>query len=341
MNTRIVLPPEWYPQSAIQLTWPHAETDWRPFLSEATNCFIEIAREISKRQKLLVVCKDLLKTKRDLKDCNQENIIFSLQDSNDTWARDHGAITVFTEEVPTILDFGFNGWGEKYTSDKDNQITRFLFTFEIFREKAKYENHLDFILEGGSIESDGKGTILTTSSCLLSETRNKTLSKEGVEQYLKNSLGAKRILWLDHGQLVGDDTDGHIDTLARFCDENTIAYVKCDDAQDEHFDELIKMEDELRKFRTLEEKPYNLISLPMAEPVYLKGERLPANYANFLIINGAVLLPFYGTIKDAEAQSILQSVFPNREIIGINCSSLIKQGGSLHCLTMQYPEGVL
>lgn len=338
MNT---LPPEWQPQSAIQLTWPHKDTDWASFLNEATICFVEIAKEISKRQKLLVISSDMSKTKGDLKDCNQENIILVQCDSNDTWARDHGGITVIQNGKPTILDFSFNGWGRKYPFDKDNLITRTLFESGAFKTEVKYKNHLDFVHEGGSIESDGKGTLLTTSSCLLSKNRNDQKSKEEIDLYLKDALGVNRVLWLNHGQLAGDDTDGHIDTLARFCDENTIAYVNCDDQADEHFAELSKMEEELKSFSTLEGEPYRLFPLPMAEAVYQNGERLPATYANFLIINDAVLLPFYGTKKDKEAKEVLQSLFPTREVIGINCSSLIKQGGSLHCLTMQYPEGVI
>ena len=335
------LPPEWHPQSAIQLTWPHEETDWSALLDEAIVCFVEIAREISKRQKLLIVCPDVSKTKGDLKDCNQENIILVQRDSNDTWARDHGGIVVIEKGNPVVLDFGFNGWGGKYPADKDNKITKLLFEKGAFASEIKYRNNLDFVLEGGSIESDGNGTILTTSSCLLSPSRNGNKSKQEIEQYLHKTLGTERVLWLNHGHMVGDDTDGHIDTLARFCNTDTIAYVKCTDPEDEHFEELAKMENELKAFKTLENKPYHLIPLPMADPIYEEGQRLPATYANFLIINEAVLLPFYGSNKDHEAKEILQSVFPDREVIGINCSSLIKQNGSLHCVTMQYPEGVI
>ncbi|MFY0651455.1 MAG: agmatine deiminase family protein [Cyclobacteriaceae bacterium] len=336
----LVLPAEWHPQSAIQLTWPHEQTDWNPIIKEATECFVQIADEISQRQKLVVVCQDVAETKADLKACNQENITFLLAESDDTWARDHGGITVLKNEKPTILDFGFNGWGKKYHFEKDNRITRTIYESRILNQEVAYEDHLDFILEGGSIDSDGKGTILTTSSCFLSNNRNDK-SKEEVEQYLKETLGATRILWLNHGQLVGDNTDGHIDTLARFCSEDTITYVKCDDPSDEHYDSLNAMEAELKVFQTLEGSPYQLIPLPMADAVYYNDQRLPATYANFLIMNAAVLLPLYGTQKDEEARVLLQSAFPTREVIGINCSSLIKQGGSLHCLTMQYPEGVL
>ena len=334
-------PPEWHPQSAVQVTWPHKDTDWYYMLDEVNQCFVEIAREISNRQKLLVVCINQAEVKKLLSDCNMKNIVFYEQDSNDTWARDHGGITVFDNGKPVILDFGFNGWGSKFQAVKDNAITKTLYDADIFTRTVDYKNHNNFILEGGSIESDGKGTILTTSECLLSESRNPQFSKTQIESHLKTILGAQRILWLNHGYLSGDDTDSHIDTLARFCNENTIAYVKCTDPTDEHFEALLKMEAEIQTFTTNEGAPYNLIALPMADPLFFESERLPATYANFLIINGAVLLPFYASKKDQEAQQILQSVFPDREVIGINCTSLTKQHGSLHCVTMQYPEGVL
>jgi len=154
-------------------------------------------------------------------------------------------------------------------------------------------------------------------------------------------LGAKRVLWLNHGYLEGDDTDHHIDTLARFCNEHTIAYVQCNDPNDEHFDELKAMEKELRSFVTEEGKPYKLIPLPMADAIYSKGYRLPATYANFLVINEAVLMPFYGTPKDKTAKQQLQKAFPDRTIVGIDCQALIQQHGSLHCTAMQYPQGFL
>lgn len=337
----INLPPEWYPQSGVQLTWPHAGTDWAPMLDDINECFVEIAREISQREKLIVVCQNKLEVKQLLSDCNQDNINFFECDSNDTWARDHAAITIKENGRPVLLDFGFNGWGGKFPAGKDNLITKALYKSRAYNESVGYQDLNHFILEGGSIESDGQGTLLTTSECLLSKTRNPAYSRTEVEEFLRSSLGVQKVLWLNRGYLSGDDTDSHIDTLARFCNEGTIAYVKCDDDRDEHFSVLKEMESELESFTNFDGKPYNLVPLPMADEVWFDGERLPATYANFLIINGAVLLPFYGSRKDKIAQNILQSVFPDREVIGINCSSLIKQHGSLHCVTMQYPEGVV
>ena len=197
------------------------------------------------------------------------------------------------------------------------------------------------LLEGGSIESDGKGTLLTTVECLSSVNRNEYLQNEELIANLKDVFGFERILWLQNGYLAGDDTDSHVDTLARFCSEDTIAYVQCTDESDEHFEELRAMEQELQAFRQADGKPYRLIPLPMADCVEWEGERLPATYANFLIINGAVLLPYYDSPKDELAKAALQQAFPDREIIGINCLPLIKQHGSLHCVTMQYPERVV
>ena len=201
---------------------------------------------------------------------------------------------------------------------------------------------LDFVLEGGSIESDGKGTVFTTSSCLLAPHRNQPMTKDEIEARLKRDLYAERVLWIDYGNLVGDDTDGHIDTLVRIAPNDTLLYIGCDDETDEQFDELKKMEEQLRTFRTLEGEPYKLVKLPTPRPILDEdNERLPATYANFLIMNGAVLVPTYNQPDlDAEAMRLIGEVFPDREIVGIDCRSVIKQHGSLHCCTMQYPEKV-
>lgn len=333
------MPPEWYPQSAVQLTWPHEDTDWRPILEEVIPCFAAIAKAVILREKLIIVCRDIETVKRQLGDVDYGKVIFRTLPTNDTWARDHGPVSVFEGGHPCLYDFQFNGWGLKYPANLDNVITVELYSELVFPGRVKYRSHLDFVLEGGSIESDGKGTLLTTESCFRAPNRNDNLYFEEIDDRLKKLFGLRRILWLSHGQLAGDDTDGHIDTLARFCNEETIAYVACTDETDEHYGELKAMEKELEEFRTLSGKPYRLVALPMADKVVWNGERLPATYANFLIINGAVLLPFYGSPRDEEARAVLQEVFPDREVIGIDCLPLIKQHGSLHCVTMQYPEG--
>ena len=333
-----ILPAEWATQDFVQLTWPHADTDWAYMLEEVTECFVNIAREIVKRQQLLIVSVNAEEVETFFSEDELQRISFAEMPTNDTWARDHGGITVYEDGKAVVYDFTFNGWGMKFAANHDNQITRKLYQSGIF-EAFSYRNCMDFVLEGGSIESDGEGTILTTAECLLSDNRNNS-SREVIEQKLKDYFGAKQVLWLDHGYLAGDDTDSHVDTLARLCPNNTIAYVKCDDETDEHYEALKKMEEELQSFSTLKDGgSYNLIPLPMADAVYDEDEeRLPATYANFLIINGAVLLPVYNSEKDAIAIAQMQKAFPEHEIVPIDCNALIKQHGSLHCVTMQYPR---
>ena len=303
----------------VQLTWPHAKTDWAPMLEEITKTYNEMAREISKREELLIVGEP----------------------NNDTWARDHGFITLVDDEGNAkLLDYCFNGWGEKFEAELDNAINRRI--YDEGKVKGEYVDCLDFVLEGGSIESDGKGTIFTTSCCLLAPHRNQPMTKDEIEARLKKDLCAERVLWIDYGNLVGDDTDGHIDTLVRIAPNDTLLYIGCDDETDEQYEELKKMEEQLKTFRTMEGEPYKLVKLPTPRPIYDEdNERLPATYANFLIMNGAVLVPTYNQPDlDAEAMKLIDEVFPDREIVGIDCRSVIKQHGSLHCCTMQYPEKV-
>lgn len=339
--TSIHFPAEWHPQSAIQLTWPHVDTDWADILDEVTVFYVSLAKEILKHTQLLIVCAKVADVKKHFTLLEQQNLTLVEIESNDTWSRDHGAISVFIDKKPVIYDFGFNAWGLKFVANHDNQVTRKLFEKSVFQTDVLYHNHLNFILEGGAIESDGEGTLLTTSKCLLAPNRNQPQTKEDIERFLIKTLGLKQVLWLNHGYLSGDDTDNHIDTLARLCDKTTIAYVKCTDESDEHYQELKKMEEELALFRTLQGESYNLIALPMAKAVYENDYRLPATYANFLIMDAVVLMPTYCTDKDSIAKEQLQKAFPSKEIIGIDCRTLIKQHGSLHCITMQYPEGFL
>ncbi len=331
------LPAEWEKQSFLQLTFPHPQSDWNYLLDEVTACFVEIIETTARFQNVFVVCDNVERVQSYLK--NKQNIFFTKIESNDTWTRDHGGITVFENDKRVIHDYIFNGWGKKFDAQLDNLITKKLF------EKGIFENcnlkSFNFVLEGGSIESDGKGTILTTSSCLLSKHRNEQYSKDQIEQILKNDFGCEKILWLENGYLAGDDTDSHIDTLARFCDENTIAYVGCNNPNEEHFESLQRMKKELQHFENFEGLPYKLIELPFPDACFDdEGNRLPATYANFTIINEAVLVPVYGLPQDNLALEIIQSCFPEKEIIGINCRVLIEQHGSLHCVTMQYPEQV-
>ena len=331
-----VLPAEWAPQSAVQLTWPHADTDWRDLLAEVTETYVRLAYEIASRQPLLIVSPEPDEVQsllsRRLPAAALQNVYFVAAPSDDTWARDHAFLTILSDNGAELLDFRFNGWGGKFAAERDNAINRRLFDTGWLH--GHYVSALDFELEGGAIESDGAGTLLTTAACLLNPNRRlegdavPVPDRGQVELLLRERLGAERILWLHHGYLAGDDTDSHIDTLARLCPNHTIVYVKCDDPSDEHHAELQAMEAELE-------------ALPDAIHDEA-GERLPATYANFLIMNRAVLLPTYHQPEhDEAARKVLQRAFPQHEIVGVDCRSLIRQHGSLHCVTMQYPRGVV
>lgn len=335
------LPAEWEEQACIQLTWPHRATDWdsEPGLfDEVTACYLSLAAEIAKRENLIIVTPEPEEVIALLEQhLPMESLVrISLLEcpTNDTWARDHGLITVAScQAIPPLqggsvsaadggtfyLDFKFNGWGGKFAAGLDNAISRHLYDAELL-PAGTYEPHLDFELEGGSIESDGRGTILTTAECNLNPNRRALAAdpvacQAEVERTFREVLGAERVLWLHHGALEHDDTDSHIDTLARLCPDDTIVY-------GEGCPEML---DELRTFRTLEGKPYRLIAVP-------------EYYANFLIMNGAVLVPFYDDeTKNQRAKAALEEAFPDREVVGIDCRALLRQNGSLHCCTMQYP----
>ncbi len=241
-------------------------------------------------------------------------------------------------EKARVLDFKFNGWGEKFEADKDNRITRQLFDDGVIPFEADRIDYDDFVLEGGSIESDGEGTIFTTSQCLMAPHRNQPLTQDEVEDELKRRLHADRIIWLNHGNLIGDDTDGHIDTTVRICPDNTLLYTRSTDASDEQHADFVALQDELLQLKTLDGDVYRLWGLPMPRPVYYDDERLPATYANFLIINGAVIVPTYNQPDlDEEACNVIASAFPGYDIIPIDSQIIVRQHGSIHCLTMQYP----
>lgn len=325
---------EWEEQEFVQLVFPHKDTDWKDYLEDAIDTFVNIAKTVAKYQKVLIVTKNTEIIKE--KFVNKKNLSFVNIDSNDTWSRDFGGITVEQDGRLFILDFQFNAWGKKFEYDKDNKITQKLKLKGLL--KGYGHQSIKFVLEGGSIESNGEGIILTTTECLMEKNRNPRLKKKQIENALMQFLGAKKVLWLDHGYLSGDDTDSHIDTLARFVNKDTIVYQSCDDENDEHYEELKKMEEQLKTFKTLSGKPFKLAALPWIGPKFDEDERLPATYANFLIINGAVLVPTYNDKNDQKALDVIKSVFPKREIIGVDCTTLIKQHGSLHCVTMQYPK---
>ncbi|MBO4585313.1 MAG: agmatine deiminase family protein [Bacteroidales bacterium] len=335
------IPAEWEPQGFVQLTWPHKDSLWYE-VEKVQACYTQIARSILRHEPLLIVSRDTQECKEDLARnglTSFEGIRFVEAPINDTWARDHGAISVFDGTRKCILDFVFNGWGLKFASDLDNQITRTIYNKGTFAADVKYVDMRPFVLEGGSIDTDGQGTLLATSECLCSLNRNEYLSQAQIEAHLCKAFGLKRILWLDHGGIAGDDTDSHVDILARFCSPDTIAYTACDNPADENYEPLKAMEAQLKTFRTLDGKPYNLIPLPLPDAMYLDDYRLPGSYANFLIINGAVLIPGADSPKDAIAAAQLLKAFPGRTVEVIDCRPLLSGHGGLHCITMNYPEG--
>lgn len=307
--------PEWEKQEFIQLVFPHKNTDWREYLNEAIDVFSKIAYAIAAYQKVLI-CYEDENTIRHLK---HKNFIFKQVKNNDTWARDFGAISIKIDNKVKLLDFKFNGWGLKYPSNFDNLISRKIFNI--------YKSY-NFVLEGGSIDTNGE-VLLTTTKCLLEENRNYPLTKQEIENFLKKELYIKDIIWLNYGFLQGDDTDSHIDTLAKFINKDTIVYCKCYDKNDIHYNELNKMEEELKKTN------FNLIPLPLPSPKIYKNERLPATYVNFLITNEAIILPIYEDKNDKYVINLFKNLF-NKEIIPINANTLIKQHGSIHCITKEY-----
>jgi len=340
-----ILPAEWAPQCAVMLTWPHRHGPLGRILQRVDATFVAIAQAITRHQRLIVACysdthREHVASLLTAAAVNLDYVQLAVAPSNDVWARDHGPITVLREGKPLLLDFAFNGWGRKYPFELDNALTQTLHRQDVFGHTPL--QGIDLILEGGSIDSDGAGNLLTTRHCLLHPQRNPGYDCIGLEGIFAQLFGTRRVLWLDHGQLEGDDTDGHIDTLARFCDPQTIAYVSCEDANDTHYSELKAMETELQALRNDAGNPYRLVPLPLPSPKFNEhGQRLPATYANFLIINGAVLVPVYDDPCDELALQRLTACFPTREIHAINCLSLIQQYGSLHCVTMQLPEGVV
>ncbi|NOZ91258.1 MAG: agmatine deiminase family protein [Epsilonproteobacteria bacterium] len=325
-------PPEWHKQRAILMAFPHANTDWADNLNSALTPFVRIAQAIAYKEPVYIICDN----REDISNlfCYTTNMSFIEIPTNDTWCRDYGYISIIEDNEVKLLDFQFDGWGGKFESTLDNRVNRTLYQ-KGYLGTTPLES-IDFVLEGGSIESNGDGVLLTTIKCLCNPNRNGGLSKIEVEKKLKEYLGVQKVLWLDYGYLVGDDTDSHIDTLARFVSSDTIVYVQCLDKEDEHYNELKEMEKQLKTFRDIDDKPFNLIPLPMPTAKYdRENNRLPATYANFLITNYALIYPTYSVKEDKIAHDIFKKLFPNMEIIPIECSRLIEQGGSLHCSTMQ------
>lgn len=339
INRKLRLPAEWEPVEAVLVAWPQSGSDWGYILEEIRTTYLNLIAAISDHAKVIVIGQELPAMDLMLPSCRRENVSTVEIPINDTWTRDYGPITCYDGNGdPVFNDFRFNGWGLKFAANRDNLVNGVLYEEKLDGWLHRYPS---FILEGGSIECDGQGIILTTESCLLSVNRNEAYTRDDIESVLAQTLGARKVLWLKHGHLAGDDTDGHIDTLARLVPlGDTILYVGCSDPDDEHYEDLNAMLDELKGMTTIAGSPFHLLELPLPDPIYdpEDGHRLPATYANFLIVNGAVLLPVYGQpMKDMIAEQIIQAAMPEYEIIPVDCSALIRQHGSLHCATMQLP----
>ena len=344
------MPAEWEPQQAILLSLPDASMDWSYMLHDILECYRNIVKQLLERGcNVCVLARDSTKAQELLGDPKPSRLRIIESELNDTWIRDYGPITI--EELSlksgkrrlTALDFGFNGWGLKFAADKDNLSTLHLHERDnLFF--LHYRNCREFVLEGGSIESDGEGTILTTRRCLCSPNRNGGLDKKEVNERLGKYLGVQHILWLDYGALEGDDTDSHIDTLARLCPDNTIIYTGCSDPMDPHYAQLEAMRQQLLNFRTITGERYNLIELPLPDAVYDEedGHRLPATYCNYLVTDSTVFVPSYNQpAKDELARKVVRIAYPGREVVSIDCLPLIRQHGSLHCATMQIPSELI
>ncbi|MCM1348942.1 MAG: agmatine deiminase family protein [Firmicutes bacterium] len=335
------LPAEWEKEGAVLLAWPHGATDWNYMLERVQACFKDMVEAMLPWTKIVVVAPDTAEAERFLGGSRGGRLFYVQAETNDTWARDYGPLSVETADgVMSVLDFRFNGWGLKFASCYDNQIVKALCDRRLIT--APRQNMQWFVMEGGGLESDGQGTLMTTAHCQLSANRNPWLSREEIERTLLETFSAKKLIWLEHGYLAGDDTDSHIDTLARFAPYNTIIYTGCDDADDEHYEELQAMERELMQATTIDGQPFNLIRLPLPDAVFDEdGNRLPATYANFLALKHAVILPVYGQArKDALAKQMLQIAF-DVPVVTVDCRALIEQHGSLHCMTMQMPSEIL
>ena len=336
--------PEWHPQDAVLLAWPHADTDWHTSLDAIHRVYVDLIKQITRFQYVVLVVHNasVRNAAREVLMAHQialEQILFVEAPYNDTWLRDTGPISCKNQGYIELHDFRFNGWGGKFDARLDDQLCQQLFQQSIF---SPHQKRHGIFLEGGSIDTDGIGTLLTTSRCLLTRTRNPAMNRSDYADYFEQTFQIQRTLWINHGELLGDDTDSHIDMLARFCNPQTIAYSACDDASDVHFASLKNLEDELQRLRQTDNTPYRLVPLPLPAAKYNgAGDRLPASYANFLIINQAVLVPVYADAMDEAACQRLADCFPGREVIAIEANAIIQQGGSLHCLTMQLPAGSL
>jgi len=335
------LPAEWEPQAGVLIAWPHAGTDWADRLDDVESTYASLVRAITRFEPVVICVADPPLRDRVasllgpdvLARCRLVEIEY-----DDTWLRDSGPISLTANGSSLLNDFRFTGWGGKFNASRDDRLVEGLFARNVFAATAEHRR-VDWALEGGAIESDGAGTLLTTWRCL--HQRHPEQSREQMNRILGENLGAQRVACLEHGYLQGDDTDAHIDTLARFAPDSGIVFQACDVREDLHFDELARMRDELAELRTAQGTPYRLLPLPWPQPILDDERRLAASYANYLVVNDGVLVPAYGDPADALAVAVIAAAHPGREVVPVPCRSLIWQNGSLHCITMQLPAGVI
>jgi agmatine deiminase len=332
-------PAEWEPQSAVWLSWPHNHASWPGQYRPIPHVFAGIVAVITRFEEVRINCAARLQPRAQRlctkAGADMTKVTFYDHPTNDAWCRDHGPIFVKNKKTGevAITDWAYNAWGDKYPPyDLDNEIPPSI------ARKLKLRCFVnDMVLEGGSIEVNGEGLLLTSEQCLLNKNRNPDLTREQIEQNLKDYLGVRTVLWVGEG-IVGDDTDGHIDDITRFFSVD--GFVTCVETnkRDPNHALLAENLERLRGFRTPQGKKFEIVPLPMPEPFAFRGQRVPASYANFLVINNAVLVPnFRQPRRDAEANDVLRGCFPNREIVPIDSFHLIWGLGTLHCLSQQQP----
>ena len=335
------MPAEWAPHRGTWLSWPHKEASWPGKFGPVPAIFARMVRHLADHEEvhINVAGPDMEQEVRRLladEGTDSGNVFFHHNPTNDAWCRDHGPIFVQRDgghgREEAVVDWKFNAWGDKYPPyDLDDVIPT-----RIAREYGLPVFHPGIVMEGGSIEVNGRGTLLTTEACLLNPNRNPTLDRDAIEGYLRAYLGVRHILWLGDG-IAGDDTDGHVDDLTRFVDERTVVTVVEDDPADENYEPLRENLERLRGMRDQDGRPLRVVTLPMPRALFHEEQRLPASYANFYIANGVVLLPTYDAARDEEARRTLQELFPTREVIGIDCTDLVWGLGAFHCVSQQWP----
>jgi len=331
--------PEWVAQSAVLLAWPDEETDWAPILSEVRVEYSGLIRAIAQHEKALVLVRDRERARQmcgAFDAATRSQVVPVIADFDDTWTRDYGPLALADGNAACLVDFCFDGWGGKFAADRDDRLTRSLHADGLFGD-INLSRH-GRVLEGGALDTDGTGVALCNRDTFAA--RDPRASTKELESWLRETLGLNHILWLHDTQLAGDDTDGHVDTLARFANPANILFQGCDDPADEHYAMLANLSVQLGDLRTREGSPYHLHALPMPRPVLVDGVRLPASYANFLVINDAVLVPAFGDPADARACEVVKAAFPDREVAGIPSTALLRQSGGVHCVTMQIPSVV-